>query len=910
VLKNLVSRRDFGHKNSMNKRLSLALLAGLALAAAALAADSPATALPPRVFPHPDRIHYDRHCLTIDGQDTFIYSGAFHYFRCPKELWPDRFQKIKAAGFNCVETYVAWNQCEPQMPSGTNDFSQVNLTDLDDWLTLAEQNGLYVIVRPGPYICAEWATGGFPEWLLTQKPAQPLRGGNWLRSDDPVFLAWSRHWYAAVCPVIARHQITRKSPGEKGVILVQVENEYDYAGFPDEVKINHIKALAQAARADGIEVPLITCWTHQVRGSSDPVLRDIFDCCNFYPRWNVESELSNGIGKLRAEQPDAPLGTTELQGGWFAQVGGKLSEQQDGVTAAQINNLTLFAIQNGETLLNYYMLFGGSNWGDWGARDLTTTYDYNAPIREWGGIGDRYQRVWALGHMLQEHGERLARAEAVDCEITNTRSDVTVAERRAADGSRYFFLRTSEHREPRAGTVTMKEKAGEMREFTFNYQLEPFGAKILYLPAGVNDPAQGEWLPKPAPAIERPADLPAAVAITSAKMQADPGPRHWTKLQPGETLPQAGVYGSGFLYYRTTVGSETPTNLWVEYPGGDAVLAAIDGQSAPRVGGTTARSVFAVPAGHSKVELLYENRGYANGGAEMERLGGISSARLMNSTNLEGRPISGWRLHEVKGTRERPEVKTDFNDADWPATDVDKLEANQLTAGKIAVFRAAVEVTAKDLKDTKWRLGFERIDDEGWIYVNGKSVGRATDWSRAYSFDVTKELRPGKNVVAVIVRNNDGDGGLGRPVFGPVIEGQDVPLKALGNPGGVERGWWKPQFKDRRWKSAALGAATRNCQPLTWYRMNFPLPDARPNLWVPWHVHLEATGNGFLYLNGHAIGRYWQVGPQHDFFLPECWLKFGEDQQNNVTLSLRPVDGSTEISVARVEPYAGFAEKR
>jgi hypothetical protein len=75
-------------------------------------------------------------------------------------------------------------------------------------------------------------------------------------------------------------------------------------------------------------------------------------------------------------------------------------------------------------------------------------------------------------------------------------------------------------------------------------------------------------------------------------------------------------------------------------------------------------------------------------------------------------------------------------------------------------------------------------------------------------------------------------------------------------------------------------------------------------------VHLEATGNGFLYLNGHAIGRYWQVGPQHDFFLPECWLKFGEDQQNNVTLSLRPVDGSTEISVARVEPYAGFAEKR
>ena len=132
----------------MNTRLALALLAGLTLTYPILAADAPKD-LPPRTFAHPDRIHYDSHCLTIDGQDMFIYSGAFHYFRCPKELWNDRFQKIKAAGFNCVETYVAWNQCEPRKPAGTNDLSQVNLQDLDDWLTTAEAHGLYVIVRPG-----------------------------------------------------------------------------------------------------------------------------------------------------------------------------------------------------------------------------------------------------------------------------------------------------------------------------------------------------------------------------------------------------------------------------------------------------------------------------------------------------------------------------------------------------------------------------------------------------------------------------------------------------------------------------------------------------------------------------------------------------------------------------------------
>ena len=94
-------------------------------------------------------------CLTIDGKDVFIYSGAFHYFRCPKELWPDRFQKIKDAGFNCVETYVAWNWCEQEMPADTNDFSKVKLTDLDDFLTI-----------------------GGKIWTLRSRPARPvyLRG--------------------------------------------------------------------------------------------------------------------------------------------------------------------------------------------------------------------------------------------------------------------------------------------------------------------------------------------------------------------------------------------------------------------------------------------------------------------------------------------------------------------------------------------------------------------------------------------------------------------------------------------------------------------------------------------------------------------------------------------------------------
>ena len=97
---------------------------------------------------------------------------------------------------------------------------------------------------------------------------------------------------------------------------------------------------------------------------------------------------------------------------------------------------------------------------------------------------------------------------------------------------------------------------------------------------------------------------------------------------------------------------------------------------------------------------------------------------------------------------------------------------------------------------------------------------------------------------------------------------------------------------------------------LNWYRMNFTLPAPQAGVWVPWHVRLFASGNGFLYLNGHGLGRYWEAGPQHDFFLPDCWLNTGPGQKNILTLNLRPTDKGAAIQSAVVEPYSQFAEKR
>ncbi len=384
----------------------------LAAAVAITVAASTCAAAGERTFSHPDRIRYDSHCMTIDGKDIVIYSGAFHYFRCPKELWRDRFTKIKEAGFNTVESYVPWNVHEANMPSDLGDFSKVDLKDMDDWITMAEEFGFYVIIRPGPYICAEWDHGGFPGWLITKAPEHP-KEAIWYRSDDPVFMAWSKHWMDAVCPAIAKHQITRKKPGEPGVILFQLENEYNYAKFAEPIKSAYVKSLAEAAIAGGIDVPLFTCWTRGIRGNKDPILRNVFDSCNFYTGWGIDKTVGD-ITKLRSAQPDAPLMTTELQGGWFTTGLGAPMIRPDADTyrkdlsPEQINNLTLLVMAHGETMMNYYMLFGGTNFGDTAAYNISTDYDYSAPIRECGGVGDKYLRVKALGQFIHDHGQKLA----------------------------------------------------------------------------------------------------------------------------------------------------------------------------------------------------------------------------------------------------------------------------------------------------------------------------------------------------------------------------------------------------------------------------------------------------------------------------------------------------------------------
>ncbi len=914
----------------MNRHTLLGLI-GLLLAAVSHAADLPPK-VPPKVFPHPDRIRYDSQCFTIEGKDTFIFSGAFHYFRCPKELWNDRFDKIKAAGFNCVETYVAWNVQEPAMPASVDDYSKVDMKDLDDWLTMAEAHGLYVILRPGPYICAEWDCGGFPQWLLTKKPAGYHTGHLWLRSDDPVFVAWSKHWFHAVDQVAVKHQITHRKPDTGGIIIYQLENEYG-GHQPDDVEVRYLHALGQQAMDDGIDVPFMTCWTAVVRGSADPILRQCYDTCNLYPRWNVDS-IGDRIDKLRREQPDAPLETTELQGGWFANIGKENSLSNtadgyvDGCTPAQIQNLTLHAIAKGDRVINYYMLFGGTNFGDHAPEGVTTSYDYSAPIRECGGVGEKYQRVAAIAKMLREHGAELARTVPIECEVKADQKDVSVSVLQTADGGAlYFFVRTNQHAEARRGRATIKldarYKSFTLHDFYFDYDLEPFGSNVFrYAFSGVGPPVQSSIL-DPVAAIARPAaaDLPAAVGL---KFVAPPNvfgdmPAMYQPITERTTLEQLGIYDRRYVFYRTHIHLDAPADtpvLQIDCPKRDHLLVAVNNRLDPAITAAGTHAAKGLQTGDNTIDILYENVGQRVGGAGMEEMGGIRGISLHTADAATADHLTGWRMLKEASFKKpwaHPETVAefgaDYDDSKWPGVKADDRDASQLAADESAVFRTRIHITAEQLK-LPARLVCDRLDDEGWVIVNGKQVGEGHHRADHYTFPV--DLHEGDNSVAIVVHNIDARGGLG-PVhleFGAGKPG--LPLEIGLETNGFKENWWANDAA--KWTEplqAIKALPASNPVGLTWSRSTFELPAVKPHVWVPWVGRLDIGGNAFLYLNGHPLGRYWAVGPQHDFFLPECWLNFGPGKTNVLTICGHGVGADPfAVKSAQAVPLNELAEVR
>lgn len=327
----------------------------------------------------------------LDNQHFQIRCGEIHFARVPKEYWRQRLQLCKAMGLNTVCAYLFWNFHEWE--KGKYDWS--GQADAAEFCKEAQEEGLWVILRPGPYACAEWEMGGLPWWLLKNDNIK-------LRTRDPEFMAASGAWLKEVGRVLGPQQVTKGGP----ILMVQVENEYGFYGSDAE----YVRELRQATLDAGFDVPLFQC--NPPGTLKKGLVKELFQVVNF------GKDPESGFKALREVQPTGPLMCGEFYPGWFDTWG---FPHHRGETDRYLKDLEYMLSHNAS--FSIYMAHGGTSFGMWGGADRpfkpdTSSYDYDAPISEAAWIGEKFQltREVMAKHLLP--GETLPEPAAQNPVIT------------------------------------------------------------------------------------------------------------------------------------------------------------------------------------------------------------------------------------------------------------------------------------------------------------------------------------------------------------------------------------------------------------------------------------------------------------------------------------------------------------
>ncbi|WP_077623258.1 glycoside hydrolase family 35 protein [Sediminibacillus massiliensis] len=302
----------------------------------------------------------------LDDEVFQILSGAVHYFRTVPEHWEDRLQKLKALGLNTVETYIPWNFHEPK--KGEYHFD--GMADVERFIQLAHELGLYVIIRPSPYICAEWEMGGLPAWLLKEDDLV-------LRSSNPAYLKHVEEYYDVLLPKFRPYLSQNGGP----VIAMQIENEYGAYGNDQE----YLAFFKGQYEKHGLDTFLFTSdgpeFIHQ--GS----LPDVTTTLNF------GSKVESAFEQLEKFKPGSPKMVAEFWIGWFDYWTGEHHTRDAGDAADVFKEL----LEKGSSV-NFYMFHGGTNFGFMNGANhydiyypTITSYDYDSLLTENGEITDKYR---------------------------------------------------------------------------------------------------------------------------------------------------------------------------------------------------------------------------------------------------------------------------------------------------------------------------------------------------------------------------------------------------------------------------------------------------------------------------------------------------------------------------------------
>ncbi len=771
--------------------------------------------------PSPAPVTWDTNAYRIAGQPTWLLSGEMHYFKTSRGDWRRRLVQLKCAGFNTVSVYMPWNYHE--LTEGAWDFGGER--DVRHFLDLAAELGLYVVARPGPYICNEWNAGGLPAWLAA-KPG--LR----LRTRDPQFLAYTDRWWDRIAPIIRDCELGRNGT----VILAQVENEYGHYGEAQEPE--YIYHLRDGLRQRGVTVPIITCDSFINFPRLKPGIFDgILMGCNF------GGDGLRVLARARGLQPQAPLFVTEYwiaAFDWWGRDGSAVYEPGRALHGA------LEIAAGGAGGLTAFVFSGGAHFGYWHGRSIcsdanfmTTLYGPGAPILDDGRFSDKYQ--FFKNRLAPLAGAALA--EAGMPVLEEVQPGLVRASRRGPSGSFEFLLNRS--REQLRIAETEKDQA--CVDMSIPAGAVQWRALDLRLPGGVLLRRTSLDLFATDPALVLYGDAGAAARIDLDADRLD------------VTVP----YGDEPVLLRhgaldvLVLNRPAIERCWrLDFPGRPVTLLGGPERIEDIVADSAALRVTVSSPVRSPLWTLCEHRLVREQPAYGERA-----------------PDQALPLTHLRCSRTLPEAAADFDDAGWTRSPQPLPMAHFGHGLGWAWYRARFEV-----KDGGPQIiCFSGAEDRAHAFVDGQYLG-VRGWGSNKGWHLMPSLAPGRHAVALLVENlgmfNSGaefDIPLGEPkgLYGPVtLNGAELPGWRMRTGLAADEGidlWPHPGPGD--WQPLA-DAELRG--PL-WLAAEFAMPENADGA-VRLELGLHA-GKGSAWLNGHNLGRYWDLGPQRSLWLPLDWLR-------------------------------------
>ena len=789
-------------------------------------------------------IDFDGKGFIIRGQREFIASGSIHYARVPHELWRERLLQLKRAGFNTVQTYVMWNFQETL--KGQIDFTTPD-RDLGAFLQTAQDVGLYATVRVGPYVCAEWDSGGFPVWLRSEPDLK-------VRADNPSFLNAVDKFWDKLIPIVAAHQINRGG----NVILVQLENEHPQ-GWGTEMPNSYFTHLQKKALDLGIEVPYFFSGLHH---GTDPG-----------GNWHWDS----------ADRKN-PWFSTETWIRWYDTYG-----NSDPSALADYTRHIWNILADGGNGFNLYMFHGGTNFDYFNDDDSAASYDYGTLVGQAGDLRNLYYSVKHAATFATSFPDILDDSRDSTSTYSKFATGPIVTSgtppkdtpsinpfARTSPTGTVIFVRNTQ-KTPETATLqsgqTLNLDPLEIAPLLVDTILAPGIRTKLAVARTLGRASHGAtttWIVYGKPEekghieldLDQDGSFTPGASTTAFQVQSTDAKHPTVDITFSEDAPQDLLLTSGTQTLR--IVAETPA--WADHTWIVGERGAQDVVTGPDYVGD-----FAETAGKARFTVA---RAFGNPALKTITIyGDTPQARHLAVTDpapddVDAAPALGaWQM-----ARASAPAASDFADSSWCSG----AQAPQLgTDGdptEYGWYRASFDSPAAGQGNLSAQLVNDAI-----VFLNGKLVGRTYD-KRGISLDVTS----GRNTLAIFISffgrqkafnyvDKPLDTYFPKGIIGPVtvtLGNQSIAVTDWKLHGGIEA----PDASSLTWEntpSADLGSPA-------FFRTQF---DAKaPGASSPCSIYRLSTkglSRGSVWLNGHNLGRYQEKLKIDGIYLPECWLKDG-----------------------------------